>query len=339
MAMLKRFEELHGDAGKALSRLIRPAICARPGRTLVWGDWSAIEARITPWLAGGPEAQEVLDVIANSDTDPEAPDIYEVEAGKILKKPATQIEKSERKGYGKVTVLSLGFGGSVGALQGMAANYGVSFTGKEAKEIVTSWRKGNPWAQRWWNELWQAFQEAWTTPHEVFWAGRVAFICYPEAMGTVYMILPDGRPLAYRSVRWREVRWEDEHGETQSETRITYRRGDEIRSLWYGELANNAVQGTAGSRLREALSVLSPAPLLDGTGREIHDGSPTEVVGHTHDEIILETDEGLEEEAGQWLYEEMVRIPDWLEGCPMASEIETNYWYSKSGDVVRTLIG
>lgn len=336
--MLTEFEDRHGDAGKALSRLIRPAICAPEGRTLVWGDWSAIEARLTPWIAGGREAQKVLDVIARSDEDPDAPDIYEVEAGKILRKPASEVDKRERQGYGKVTVLSLGFGGSVGALQAMAAAYRVSFTEKEAREIVDAWREGNPWARRWWTQLWEAFQSAMESPGSVFSAGRVAFTYDPGYMSTVYMLLPDGRPIPYRKAAWKWKTFENEDGSEDKRYCLTYWRGSAWKALWYGELANNAVQGTAGSRLREALTVLSPAPELDATGREVWPDTPAEVVGHTHDEIVAETEEDRVETAADWLYREMMRIPDWLEGCPMAAEVETNQWYTKA-NIARQLRG
>lgn len=325
-------EETTGNVGKTLSRLIRPTISAHEGRTLVWGDWSAIEARLSPWITDSPEGQEVLDVIARSDVDPEAPDIYEVEAGRILGKDPKDITKQERQGYGKVTVLSLGFGGGVGALQAMATNYGVSFTKDEAKLLVDTWRGNNQWATEMWDLLWESFLEATANPGVVYPAGRVAFIHLDEYMRTTYMFLPDGRPIPYRDVKMRKVNVTLPDGTEEEQLKWTYRRAGAVRTLWHGELMNNAVQGTAGSRLREAIRVLSPAPDLDPQGREIDIFSPLEIVGHTHDEIIGEADLGNEEEAGLILYEEMNRIPDWLEGCPMVAEIETNWYYTKSND-------
>ena len=35
---------------RKLALLVRPALVAAPGKVFVWSDWSAIEARITPWL-------------------------------------------------------------------------------------------------------------------------------------------------------------------------------------------------------------------------------------------------------------------------------------------------
>ena len=96
--------------------LVRPALIAGPGKVFVWSDWSAIEARITPWLAASPGAEKVLDIFRANDRDPTRPDIYTIAAADILHKDPSAITKTER-GIGKVATLALGFGGSVGALQ------------------------------------------------------------------------------------------------------------------------------------------------------------------------------------------------------------------------------
>ena len=53
-----------------------PARAPRPhcgaGKVFVWSDWSAIEARITPWLAASPGAEKVLDIFRANDRDPDA---------------------------------------------------------------------------------------------------------------------------------------------------------------------------------------------------------------------------------------------------------------------------
>jgi DNA polymerase len=330
--MLEQFEAEFGDAGKPLSQLIRPSFVAPKGRTLVWGDWAAIEARKLPWLADSPGAREVLDVFRQSDADPDAPDIYMREAGNIRSKEPGEVTKDERQ-EGKVAVLSLGFGGAVGALQAMAAGYGLSLTDAEAKRIVDLWRSNNPWARQFWDELWAAFQAALGEPGHVFEAGRVTFLYAPDHRRTVFMFLPDGRPLAYPNVRWGTKQVENEKGETEERYGLLYRRGDETRQLWYGTLAENATQGVAGSRLRETLTLLSPAPRLDGAGGEVWERGPgnSEIVGHTHDEIIAECDDNDEaiEETALWLGDGMLRAPGWAPDCPMSVELSTCYYYSK----------
>lgn len=345
MTALASFEARFGDAGKPLSQLIRPAIAAKDGRTLLWGDWSAIEARVLPWLADTPGSRELLDIFRGSDADKNAPDIYIREAAGIdgvdmhdlwAKYQAGDVPANESRQSGKVAILSLGFGGAKGALQAMAANYGMYLTDDEADRIVMRWRDNNKWARRFWDELWEAFQNAMESPGSVYAAGRVAFTYDPGYMKTVFMVLPDGRALSYPQCRWCEREVENERGEIETKRGLIYRRGDEIRGLWYGTLAENATQATAGSRLREGLEVLSPAPELDGAGGEVWDDAPGEVIGHTHDEIVAECDEGRVDEAGRWMGDEMARIPAWMTGCPMAAEMTTNWYYTKAKGVGRS---
>src|SRR5262249_11296677 len=68
---------------RKLALLVRPVIIARLPKTFVWSDWSAIEARITPWLANSEGAEKVLDVFRGNDCDSSRPDIYTVAAADI----------------------------------------------------------------------------------------------------------------------------------------------------------------------------------------------------------------------------------------------------------------
>ena len=71
---------------RKLALLVRPALIAGPGKVFVWSDWSAIEARITPWLAASAGAEKVLDIFRANDRDPTRPDIYTIAAADILHK-------------------------------------------------------------------------------------------------------------------------------------------------------------------------------------------------------------------------------------------------------------
>ena len=121
-AALAAAEPVDVPVARKLALLVRPALIAGPGKVFVWSDWSAIEARITPWLAASEGAEKVLDIFRANDRDPSRPDIYTIAAADILHKEPGAITKPERQ-IGKVATLALGFGGSVGALQSMALNY------------------------------------------------------------------------------------------------------------------------------------------------------------------------------------------------------------------------
>ena len=51
---------------------------------------------------------------------------------------------------------------------------------------------------------------------------------------------------------------------------------------------------------------------------------------HTHDEILIEVDEGRAEEAKTILRREMLTLPDWAAGLPLQSEESVCRYYTKS---------
>ena len=158
-AFLDQLEE-YGPIARTLSMCLRPTFAAEhDDTTLVWGDWSAIEARKLPWLANNRGGNAVLDVFRQVDADPNAADIYMIEAGNIHNVDAQEVNariqdgNKEAKGWrqeGKVAVLALGFGGGVGALMAMATGYGLHFEEERAQRIVDIWRENNKWAKRFW---------------------------------------------------------------------------------------------------------------------------------------------------------------------------------------------
>ena len=164
-----------------------------------------VEARVNPWLATSPGADKVLDIFRANDRDPSLPDIYTLAAADILHKDPRAITKTERA-IGKVAVLALGFGGSVGALQRMALTYRIHLDDTEARRIVDAWRGANPWAREFWGVhrdgesfgLWGAAMRAWDIPGEITTAGRIAFVYREDYLGgSLFMALPSGRLLTY----------------------------------------------------------------------------------------------------------------------------------------------
>ena len=241
-----------GARRRAGSAQARSARAARPrrrrrGKLFVWSDWSAIEARITPWLAASPDAEKVLDIFRANDADPTRPDIYTIAAADILHKDPSAVTKTER-GIGKVSTLALGFGGSVGALQRMALNYRIHLDDAEARRIVDAWREANPWAREFWGAhrdgesfgLWGAAMRAWEIPGQITTAGRIAFVYREDYLGgALFMALPSGRLLTYPRPRWRDVDILDQDGKPTGEKRseLSFRRAHGRAKLWHGTFA------------------------------------------------------------------------------------------------------
>jgi DNA polymerase len=316
---------------RKLALIVRPALVAGPGKVFVWSDWSAIEARITPWLAASPGGEAVLDVFRANDRDPSRPDIYMVSAADILhKNDPSGVTRAERN-IGKVATLALGFGGSVGALQRMALNYGISLDDAEARRIVTAWREANPWAREFWGAhrggesfgLWGAALTAIEQPGQVTTAGRIAFIYREDYLGgTLFMALPSRRLLTYPRPRWRDVDVLDRNGKPTGEKRreLSFRRAYSRAKLWHGVFCENAVSATAADILRAAVIRIETNPALAFM--------PIRMT--THDEVVVEVDEGRADEAKAILRREMLTLPEWAAGLPLASDEAVCAWYTKS---------
>jgi DNA polymerase len=301
-----------------LASMLRPSILAAPGNILVWGDWSAIEARVLPWLSGDLGGDEVLQIFRTNDADPSLPDIYKVEYGRAYGIAPTAVAKDQRQ-IGKVIVLSLGYQGGVKAFQAMARNYKVKIDDIEAARLRDEWRANNPWAPKFWRALEKAAAEAMRYPGMEFQAGRLVY-CRPGPDAPLYCLLPSGRVLSYPQPVMEEF-----EGAYGPETRITA-----IKAQWkpkqgsdewgriqlYGGLtAENATQAVAADVLRDAMAKL------------VEDGWVPP--GHTHDEIILEVREAEGPDARIELAAVMLEVPEWAPGLPLACEVSSGRRYSK----------
>jgi DNA polymerase len=281
-AELAAAEPVDVPVARKLALLVRPAIIAPPKKVLVWADYSAIEARITPWLANSPDAERVLDIFRANDRDPSLPDIYTIAAADIVHKAPSAIIKLERQ-IGKVSTLSCGFGGSVGALLRMALSFRIPLEPTEARRIVDAWRAANPWAREFWGKhtdsesfgLWGAAMSAWEMPGQITTAGRIAFIYHEDYLGgTLFMKLPSERWLTYPRPRWRDVDILDTDGKPTGEQRheLSFRRARGRVKLWHGTLclAGDTLVLTESGWLR--LDQLESQRVWDGEDFVAHGG-------------------------------------------------------------------
>lgn len=306
-----------GPVSSVLAKLIRPTFIAPEGKVFVWGDWSAIEARVNPWLANTRDADAaVLEPFRNGD------DLYILNAEAIFNIPADVLYEryengdKEAKGMrqaGKVAVLALGFLGSVGALKAMARGYGMRLTDEEARLIVDGWRDRNRWARRFGDKCEEAAFSAMAHPMKVYPAGRLKYQYVPELMaGTLVCFLPDMRPIVYPKAKVKKV---EKFGHDVDA--ITYLNGMGYRALWNGLMVENGTQATAASILRATLTKLEQQ-------------EPDTLVGHTHDEVIGEVPEAMASGFAERLERAMTEGFSWTEGLPLAAEVSTNWFYTKA---------
>ena len=221
--------------------------------------------------------------------------------------------------------------GSVGALQSMALNYRIHLDDAEARRIVDAWRDANPWAPAFWGAhregesfgLWGAAMTAWEQPGQIATAGRLGFAYRDDYLGgSLFMALPSGRLLTYPRPKWRDVDILDKDGKPTGETRreLSFRGAHGRAKLWKGVFCENAVQATAADLLRATVTRIETNPAYAFMPIRLH----------THDEALIEVDEGRAGEAKTILRREMLTLPDWAAGLPMRSEESVCRYYTKS---------
>ena len=306
------------DVMTVLSSMLRGAIVAQDGHTFVCGDWSGIESRVLPWLSDDLDANAVLSVFKDMDRDPSRPDNYMLAASDIYNVPAETVTKDQRA-VGKVVVLACGYAGGVGAFNSMARAYQVVLTDDQASSVITQWRKANGWATRFWEALNTAAVDACHNPGTAMDAGRITFYVPPESK-LLLMRLPSSRVLCYpqavcelaetpRGEEWQvsaiKANWRPKEFDTE---------WPRLR-LYGGLLAENATQAAAADILRGAL-----VELIDLNWP---------VVGHTHDELLLEVEEDEVAEATEQLDRAMRAVPPWATGLPLNCEIWNGRRYRK----------
>lgn len=249
-APIEKLREV-GPISAVLAKLIRPTIVAPPGRVFVWADYSAVEARVNPWLANSRDADEaVLEPFRRMDADKtkSTPDIYVINAAVVFNIPVDVLWERYKNGdpeakamrqAGKVMVLALGFLGSVGALKAMARGYGIRLTDEEAKVWVDGWRDRNRWARRFGDKVQEAMFSAMARPMTTYKAGRVGYIFAPDLMGgTLVAMLPDGRPITYPMAK---IEKREKFGKEQDT--IVYLDGMARMSMWAGLAIENCLAG------------------------------------------------------------------------------------------------
>ena len=276
---------LYDSVPGVLSELIRTAFVPRPGYKFIVSDFSAIEARVLSHLAGEKWRAEVFRT---------GGDIYCASASQMFKVPVEKHgQNSHLRQKGKIAELALGYGGSVGALKAMGA-IEMGLSEDELQPLVTMWRESNPHIVRYWWDVDEAVKET-IQKHAETKVGNVSFIA---RNGMLFISLPSGRRLAYVKPRIGENQFGGES--------VTY-MGIDANKKWsriesYGpKFVENIVQAISRDILAYAMKTLSYCS----------------IVGHVHDELIIECSPDVSLEV---ICEQMGRTPPWLPGIDLRAD-------------------
>ena len=289
----KAFELLY-DVPDTLSQLIRTAFVPRDGMKFIVADFSAIEARVLSFLAN---EKWRMDVFANNG------DIYCQSASAMFKVP---VEKHGVNGHlrqkGKIAELACGYGGSVGALKAMGA-LDMGLNEEELEPLVKSWREANPNIVAMWWAIDRAVKNAIINRTTTETHG-LKFI---YKSGMLFIELPSGRRLAY-------VKPKIGINQFGSES-VTY-EGVGATKKWerlesYGpKFVENIIQAISRDILCYAMQRLSYCF----------------IVGHIHDEMIIECSKEMSLEK---VCEQMGETPPWIKGLLLRADGYECEFYKK----------
>lgn len=280
-----------------LSQLVRTTFVAKDGYELAVSDFSAIEARVIAWYA---KEQWRLDVFNTHGK------IYEASAAQMFGVPIESITKGDPlRQKGKVSELALGYQGGPGALKAMGA-LDMGIKESELQGLVDSWRKANPNIVNFWKACQDAAINTVRSRKTHYTHGLRFYI----KKGLLMIEIPSGRSLAYPKARISENDWG---------APVVEYMGLDINRKWAklktygGKLIENIVQATARDLL--AVSMLR----LDNAGFNI--------VGHVHDEVIVEMPKNSN---GLAKIEKIMSKPvKWAEGLNLNSDGFTSPFYMK----------
>lgn len=286
-------ELLYDNVPEVLSELIRTAFIPKPRYKYIVSDFSAIEARVLSFFAGEQWRMDVFQ---------EGKDIYCASASQMFKVP---VEKhginSHLRQKGKIAELALGYGGSVGALKAMGA-LEMGLEESELQPLVDAWRMTNPNITSFWWAVDTAVKQAviYKTSAETH-----GFKIYYQS-GMLFIDLPSGRRLCYVKPRMGVNQFGSDS--------VTYEgisTGKWSRIESYGpKFVENIVQAVSRDILAYAMKGLSFC----------------QIVGHVHDELIIECSPNVSLDA---VCEQMGRTPPWIKGLLLRADGYECSFYQK----------
>ena len=279
------------------SQLIRTTFVPSPGCRFVVSDFSAIEARVTAWLA---DEQWRLDVFNGHGK------IYEASAAQMFHVPIESVKKgSKLRQQGKVAELALGYGGGFGAMKKM--DKAGTIPDDEIPMIISNWRKASPRICKFWYNVEGAAKTAMEERRTVKLKHGITFSYINHIL---FIGLPSGRKLAYYNARIEDGK--------KGKPAITYEGVDQEtkawgrNETWGGKLVENIVQAVARDCLAETIKRVSSAGY--------------QIVMHVHDEIIVDVPKA-DTSALKTITDIMAQPISWAPGLPLRGDgYETDYY-------------
>jgi DNA polymerase len=295
---------------QVLSSLVRPCICAVPGKILGIFDYATIEPRVLCWAAQDSGLENYR----------RGCDTYKIMSGLIYGVAAEDVTDEQRK-LGKPLELGSGFRMGAARFEAYAETFGVDWAQVPftASALVELWRDAHPaiagtrtgrtfdGAVHRTGGLWRTLEQAVTFAIQ---SGpiRAALCTWEMCDGDLLCNLPSGRVMVYRDARLEEMPtpWGG------SKETMTYALPSRRMSMHGGRLAENITQAIARDILADALLRLEAAAI--------------ETVLHVHDEVVAEL---RDKEELQRVKAIMEQPPAWAKTLPIRIEAYASERYHR----------
>ncbi|HEO5922729.1 TPA: DNA polymerase [Streptococcus agalactiae] len=277
-----------------LSQLIRTAFVPSDGKKFIVCDFSAIEARVLSHLAGEKWRSMVFE---------QGKDIYCMSASQMFGVPVEKHgHNADLRQKGKIAELACGYGGAVGELKAMGA-IDMGLDEQELQPLVDSWRQANPNIVLFWWDVDKAVKTAVKYQKQTETHG----IQFKVRKGMLFITLPSGRKLAYVKPKMGENQFGGES--VTYEGTGTAKRWERLES--YGpKFVENIIQAISRDILAYSMKQLKDF----------------RIVGHVHDEIIIECDQSQNLEQIATL---MGKAPYWMPDINLRADGYECLFYQK----------
>ncbi|HEM9292389.1 TPA: DNA polymerase [Streptococcus agalactiae] len=286
--------ELFYDTQDTLSQLIRTAFVPSDRKKFIVCDFSAIEARVLSHLAGETWRSKVFE---------QGKDIYCMSASQMFGVPVEKHgQNADLRQKGKIAELACGYGGAVGALKAMGA-IDMGLEEQELQPLVDSWRQANHNIVLFWWDVDSAVRTAVKEQIKTETHG----IQFEVTKGMLFITLPSGRKLAYVKPKMGENQFGGES--VTYEGTGTAKRWERLES--YGpKFVENIVQAISRDILAYSMKQLQEF----------------KIVGHVHDEVIIECDQ---DQSLEEISSLMGIAPNWMSDINLRADGYECLFYQK----------
>jgi DNA polymerase bacteriophage-type len=282
---------------------------------LLDADYAAIEARITPWVAGQDDALEDYRKVDAAQTKEEkwllSP--YVLMAAFTFQVPPKEVNKFPQRFVGKESILGCGFG--LGADRFRVACKKKGYDLPEGLEFtaIKAWRKKHDKIVKFWGVIDDAAKSAVLHKGEVFKAGKFISFKVITTGGIEFLLmrLPSGRKLAYP---WPRI----VPGKFEGTTSVSFYQNlkgvlwGHNSGVWGGYWTENAVQGIAAD--------------IMCNGAQNAEDAGYEICALIHDQALAYHQP---HQSPEEFVKLLTDLPSWAKGLPLAAEGSLTPFYRK----------